>query len=332
MTQTADTFWKTARETAAPYLAEVDTGVAVVAIAALFGGYLGARLRGGRGRRRDPLPAPPMAPRPEVAPIIEAPPRAVETPEQREAQRIFKLFRERFNVEAENADSVLEYLETLATNVGNMQRKLSDAEREIEKMRSGAQLSPAEAPWELVTEASRLMRGAAQALRGDPDFDDLNRETGLDDMLRKLTELRASKSQIGGAIDTELIEQPWPHQLFRIEALTAAYYPTTNAWRDLRIGLALGAAALRQLFRQSGLKVEYVRLLSPLGAGEGEVWDEKSDGLRDLAPVRRAVVSTAGGIDRFVIDCDSFGYHDEARSMDFRSKVITYNRAHWRGV
>ncbi|MEO1328305.1 MAG: hypothetical protein AAFW46_01450 [Pseudomonadota bacterium] len=248
-----------------------------------------------------------------------------------EAERLFGFFRERFGIEDDSADGAIAYLARLGKVVEGQRNELEEARKQLERLRRGGAGAAEDAAWDLVAEAGRAIRGAGQALRGDPDFADFVREARLEDALRRLAALRAARIERGERVRPDLAEQDWPHDLFRAEALASAYYPTYREWRDLRFGLTLAAACLRHLLRREGVFVGYVRLLSPMSQGEGEVWSENARGLRELAPVRRAVQATAAsGAEAFVVDCETFGYFDAERDLPVRSRLIVYDRAEWR--
>lgn len=248
-----------------------------------------------------------------------------------EADRLFAYFRERFGIEDETADSAITYLTRLGSVVESQRGELDEARKQLERLRRGGAGAAEDAAWDLVAEAGRAIRGAGQALRGDGDFMDFVRESRLEDALRRLAALRAARIERGERVRPDLAEQEWPHDLFRAEALAAAYYPTYREWRDLRFGLTLASACLRHLLRREGVFVGYVRLLSPMAQGEGEVWSENARGLRELTPVRRAVQATAAtGSDGFVVDCETFGYFDAERDLPVRSRLIVYDQAEWR--
>lgn len=248
-----------------------------------------------------------------------------------EADRLFAFFRERFGLDDESADDAIGFLTRLGSVVDNQRKDLDEARGQLERLRKGGAGATEDAAWDLVAEAGRAIRGAGQALRGDADFADFVREARLEEALRRLAALRAARLERGERLRPDIAEQEWPHDLFRAEALAAAYYPTFREWRDLRFGLTLASACLRHLLRREGVFVGYVRLLSPMAQGEGEVWSGSANGLRELAPVRRAVqAAAASGADGFVVDCETFGYFDAERDLPVRSRLIVYDQAEWR--
>ncbi|MBX2855005.1 MAG: hypothetical protein KTR21_08455 [Rhodobacteraceae bacterium] len=352
-------FISTAQAQAKPLLGQYGAPMALLAVAAAFGGFLGARISRGRSRRVD---AAAPAVRGKGAKAVKGGRAPVDGPLEpgfdddeppvssgggaggakggEESERLLAFFRERFNIETETADGAIDYLNRLGGSVEKMRHKLDAAEQELAQIKAdgGSPLSrdsssrdaAKAAPWELISEGGRIMRSAGASLRADPDFVALSAESLYEDWMRELMAQRAAHAEQGG-IDPEIVEEAWPHALFRTEALTLAYYPTYDDWRDFRLGLTAVATGVRTLLRREGVFVENARLLSPLEPDEGEIWSDTSQGLRELEPVRRTVVANAGGgSDAFVIDCESFGYIDEARDLRLRSKVIVFNRAEWR--
>lgn len=347
-----------AQAQARPLLGQYGPPLALMCVAAAFGGYLGARISRGRTRRADaeaPAPARGKRAKGKQAPV-EGPrePSFDDEPpvssggantagggkNGAESERLLAFFRERFNIDAETADGAIDYLNRLGGSVEKMRHKLDAAEQELAQLKaegdtpltrdSSSRDAAKAAPWELISEGGRIMRSASAALRADPDFVSLAAESLYEDWMRELMAQRAAHAEQGG-IDPEIVEEAWPHALFRTEALTLAYYPTYDDWRDFRLGLTAVATGVRTLLRREGVFVENARLLSPLEPDEGEIWSDTSQGLRELEPVRRTVTANAGGgSDAFVIDCESFGYIDEARDLRLRSKVIVFNRAEWR--
>lgn len=342
-------------------------GGLLLALAGAFGGFFGAMIGGRRGGAAAEAPArmerraapvrhyddaePALGLEPDFAdpaqrePVIALPEpagapgrgeeRALPAPQTlnvQEAERLLTFFRDRFDVETDSADGAIDYLTRLGASVESLRRKLSEAELELEDARAGAQSGDVEtAPWDLLAEALRSIGRAAQTLRADPDYADLASEVQLEESLREFAALRSAWMETGARFEPELVEEAWPHALLRAEALTLSYYPTRDAWRDLRFGLALAAAALRALFRREGVYLEHVRLLSAAAPGEAEMWSDTSEGLRDLRPVAATVLagvaSDAAGL---VLDCESFGYFDQQRELEVRSKVIVFNSAEWR--
>lgn len=389
--RSAGEIWETAVATVGPYLATPNASIALVALAAAFGGYVGARLRRG-GRGADALPTVPSAPRSALpppprdgerrlgraggreprlegprfeGPRFEEPRAAAPTlagpgfasepaappapppapdPEARrrseEAERIFAFFAERFGPTTATAEGAIDYLTRLGGSVEGLRKRLADRDAEIERLKLQPAPAPAaaqpaadpgeEAPWSTLIDGGRMIRAASQALQSDTDFQDLSRETRLADAMRNIAALRADRDDGRRGISAAAIEEAWPHVLFRAEALAAAYYPTTMAWRDLRLGLNASASALRQLLRRENLFVDYVLLLNPIESAEAEPWSD-AGGLRNLGPVRRTLAANAGaGSEDLVIDCESFGYFDKTRDRTVRSKVILFNRTEWR--
>ncbi|MEM1422361.1 MAG: hypothetical protein AAGF51_17320 [Pseudomonadota bacterium] len=284
--------------------------------------------------------APPQA-APQAAPMAPPPARDPETEVRlQEANRLFAFFGERFGPDTSTAAGAIDYLTRLGGSVEGLRKRLADRDSEIERLK--AQPTPAPQPpaqaaahtddslWSTLIDGGRMIRTASQALQTDTNFQDFARETKLADAMRNIAALRADFDDGRRGVAAGLIEEAWPHVLFRAEALATAYYPTISAWRDLRLGLASSASALRHLLRRQNVFVDYVLLLNPIESAESEPWSD-AGGLRNLGPVRRTLAANAGpGSEELVIDCESFGYFDKARDRHVRSKVILFNRTEWR--
>lgn len=356
LTKSAADLWSGAEAAlSSPYGA-----AALLALAAAFGGFLGAGLRGGK---RAPEPAPASARQASRGGRPER--RGEDDPRVAEATRLFTFFHERFGLEEASAEAAVEYLTRLGGSIDHLrqradeaERRAADADRRLEETERGAleaerraadaerRATEAErraarpqrqteergdSPVSVIHESVRLIRAAMQSLRGDPDFDAFSAAVGLDEAARALAGLRGALQDGRYTAGGDLIEEPWPHALFRAEALLATYYPAVDAWLDLRTGVAAASTGLRILLRETGVDVAFVRLLGPFDVETGEKWSDSPEGLVELAPVRRLILSQDGrGRENQVIDVESFGFVDHERGVSMRSRVILFNPVSWR--
>lgn len=343
MTQSADALWAKTEDIAAEIGGHPAASAAALALAAALGGFIGAR-----GRRFPAPPTAPPSPPPPSRPArprqerddpsgsanvasgqryqVSAPPRD----EDEDGTRLFDFLEQRFGLTDRRADTAISYFERLSAGIDKLKREAADAKSEAAATSAApAAGDDAEAAcWRMIGDGVRLGRGALQSRRdADPEVAAFDRVIGLDDALRRLASLRTESD--GRAVDPGVIDEAWPHALFRAEALLTSYYPGHGVWGDLREGAALSAAAFRRLLRSRGVAVAGLRLLCPHDPADGEEWSDAAEGLSDLAHVRRRL-RTLGRADRpWVIDCESVGFRDSGRGVSTRSRLILHNPDEW---
>ncbi len=255
-----------------------------------------------------------------------------------EESLLLDFFAERFSLADRSADAAIGYMNQLAEAIERLKAKAEAAEARANALddalrRSGqdanAAADPVAAGWRIAMDGARSIRIAAGALKRDPDFMALSQLIGFEDAVRRLTEEQARSG--GSRIDPHLVEEDWPHTLWRAEALLSAYFPTTGDWGDLRHGVSVAAAAIRQMLLSEGVAVGHVRMLAPYSSRDGEAWSSSADGLAAVAPIRaraRRLVEAEAGAD-LVIDCEAFGFSDERRGLSPQARLITLDRDAW---
>lgn len=288
-------------------------------------------------QRSGTRPAERPAADPRPAPAAPSPPGSADA-------ALLDFFAERFSLEDQSVDGVIAYMTKLAGAIERLKARADAAETRAEALDdalrragpangAGADAAiaadPVAAGWRLAMDGARSIRIAAGALRRDPDFIAFSQLIGFEDAVRRLT---AEQARTGGArIDPHLVEEDWPHALWRAEALLSAYFPTTGDWGDLRHGVSVAAAAIRQMLLTEGVAVGHVRMLAPYAAGDGEAWSSSADGLAGVAPIRararRLAEAEAGA--NLVIDCEAFGFSDERRGLSAQARLITLDRDAW---
>ena len=182
----------------------------------------------------------------------------------------------------------------------------------------------------MISDGMRLARSVLQQHQGAlPELKRFESVVELEETLLGLTELRAAAHHSGG-VEPSVIEQAWPHALFRAEALLQTYYPGHGPWGDLREAASLMSSALRRLLRASGVSVVSATLLAPFAPEDGERWSDAAEDLTELEQVRmRLAGAVAHERDAFVIDCESFGYRDARRGLSARSRLILLDPEEW---
>ncbi|MEM9725912.1 MAG: hypothetical protein AAF909_10665 [Pseudomonadota bacterium] len=293
-----------------------------------------------------------------------APPREHER-ELAEGRRLFSFLEDRFGLSERSADAAIDFFNRLSDAIDGLQSRADAAERAAQSSSVNGANSPAAAgavagaaaagagastgeaingvgasemaAWRMISDGLRLSRGVLQRERGaEAELDRFERALDLEEAFVGLAALRAEQLQptSDGAprpLDPRIIEEAWPHALFRAEALLATYYPGAGAWGDLREGLSLITAALRRLLRAAGVSVATVTLLAPYNEAEGERWSDTAAELTGLERVRARLAGAAAREEApFVIDCETFGYHDGARGVGAKSRLILLDPSEWR--
>lgn len=263
-----------------------------------------------------------------------------------EAERLFRFFEERFGLRDRSARAAIDFFTRLSQSIEGLRRRASEAEKERDRLTaeprgggggaSSADPGPDAAAWRLISDGMRLCRVVMQNQRGvDPEVQNFESVVDLEEAFVGLAALRAEHLQDGPegarALDPSVIEQAWPHALFRAEALLNTYYPGRGVWGDLREGVGLIASALRRLLRASGVSISGATLLAPFNPEDGENWSDAAEDLTNLARVRerlRGVLATER--QPFVIDIESFGYRDGGRGVNTRARLILLDPEEWR--
>lgn len=320
------------------------TLLAVLAAAAAIGGFIGARLRriGARAVEGQSRPARPAASQPPAGRdglIFRDEGGGAAAPE---AARLFAYFDERFGLRERRADSVIAYLNDVAASIGRLRARAESAEERAEALDDalrraatgagpdGFDSAPSAAAWRMALDGARLARSAVQSLRRDPDFTAFAAAVGLEATLRQIAAARVGLPDRDPRVAPTLVEDAWPHDLWRAEALLSAYFPGHDAWADLREGVSAASAGVRALLRLEGVVVAQAALLSDYAPAAGERWSAQAAEIAEITPVRRRVVARAQAGGDFVVDCESFGYLLESRGARTRSRLILYAPDAWR--
>lgn len=260
-----------------------------------------------------------------------------------EEERLLDFFAERFSIRERSSDAAIAYLERLAEAIDGLRRRAEEAENRAAALDDALRRAPAggetggdptAAAWRVALDGARSIRIAAQALRNDPDFKAFSALLGFEDAVRRLISEQARLAN--GPLEARAVEEDWPHAIWRAEALLSAYFPTSGDWGDLRHGVSVAAAALRQLLLLEGVAVGHVRLLGPYEPGDGEIWSSSVEGLWEVGPIRERArqLAAASGLVQgqaqpLVIDCEAFGFSDELRGLSAQARLITLDPAAW---
>lgn len=286
------------------------------AVLGALGGFLGARLGRGRAPSAEapdlPLSMPPLAMMPE-------------RPADVEAQALRDYLVETFGERMRSVEGAKTFFERLVGEIAALRKgAVAPAAMPAPAVPNPLSLLPA-----ALAIAGRALEQARVGLDADPELKALEREVRLDNILRELRLLR--DTALAGALDAEaLLDQAWLQELLRAEAICHAYYPVMGPWHELQFGLAVATTGVRVALHQAGVRLHYVRLLTPRRAGEGDLAYDDRLGLQRL-PMARTVVGDLRRADAEppVIDCLRFGCSFTDERAPLPAQLVIYNVSEW---
>ena len=174
-------------------------------------------------------------------------------------------------------------------------------------------------------------------LKSSNDFNQLNKILKIESILKALLELQnkvedntLSKQVLESYLSS--LSDGWLLQLFRGQALIASYYPAVDHWWSLRYGFDLACQAIRDLFYQNDLQIDYIRLLAPMQTSEGIQITHDIHQLSKIYYIKLFFEQAPFHQAQFypVIDISILGYQNLNTGISYPSELVVYNPAEWR--